>query len=96
MSDYNLIAEQIKADFQELPYGLVLEYRERMAVRCAEVDIKDEEAVRWYKNALLDGLDGYRNDDLGTLIWLYLNTMDEADDLEWRDAEHFWEHLKTD
>ena len=38
--------------------------------------------------------DGYLNDSLGTLIYLYLSAVCEEMDMNWKDKAHFWQYLE--
>tara|TARA_B100001123_G_C14958927_1_gene886843 strand:- start:248 stop:685 length:438 start_codon:yes stop_codon:yes gene_type:complete len=94
--DYLKLCADIEADFQKLVYGEVQRLKEKMAVRCAEIDVNQPLSLRQYGDVVMNGVNGYRNDSLGTLVSHYINTFDEVDGLIWRDASHFWQHLKED
>jgi len=97
--DHFKLANQIEGDFQNLPYGKVMELRNKMANQIADIDLTEpiEDIKRWYRDYILRGMesDGYLNDSLSTLIYLYLSAVCEQMDMDWKDKAHFWQYLEA-
>jgi len=101
--DHFKLAKQVEEDFQNLSYGKVMELRQKMANQIADIDLDEpiKDIKRWYRGHLLQGMesDGYLNDSLPDLIYLYISAVSDhwlADgQTDWRDKEHFWQHLSA-
>jgi len=97
--DHFKLAKQVEEDFQNLPYHKVIELRDKMANQIADIDLDEpiKDIKRWYRGHLLQGMesDGYLNDSLSTLIYLYISAVVEEMEQDWRDKEHFWQHLSA-
>ena len=97
--DHFKLAKQVEEDFQNLSYGKVMELRQKMANQIADIDLDEpiKDIKRWYRGHLLQGMesDGYLNDSLSTLIYLYISAVVEEMKQDWRDKEHFWQHLSA-
>ena len=95
--DHFELSHQVEADFQNLPYHKVMELRQKMAHQVADIDLNEpiEDIKKWYRRSLLKGMesDGYLSDDLRDLIYLYISAVAEDMEQDWRNKEHFWQHL---
>jgi hypothetical protein len=91
------LAKAMEAEFEDLPYKKVVELRQKMAHQIADIDLSEpvEDVKKWYRDHLLQGMesDGYLNDSLSTLIYLYISALTEYHQIDLDSADDFWRYL---
>ena len=97
--DYFKLAKKIEKDLNKMTLGQVIDVRRQMTEQIVDIELTEpvKEIKKWYRQGLVQGMPGYVNDELSTLIFHYLNTVGDQlfgdTDADWKDESHFWSEL---